>query len=327
MDYVSPIPHVHVAREFSVYTTIFSLLPFGSNALLFVSFSFPFLISSGCNSPFPFSENVVYTENLVYGTGYVTSASTQGTYELMDLSLDVVAPKDLPGMLKPAVILIHGGNFSGGTRKDDNLLMLSDFLASNGYVCFLIDYRLEGDHPPQPEDFPKFEFPSPGAVRAAIVDAKTAIRHVRAYAETYEVDPDRIAVFGESAGAIAAIGAGITAPDRYANDGEGFPVPAGNNPRENPIAQAIIDCWGSADFFLDDFDENDPPMMIWHGTNDLTPGTFFTSALLIRDQCEAYNIPHQFHPIYGEGHGAWEAESDGMNLARTILSFLNDYMP
>lgn len=281
----------------------------------------------GCPQRFPYSTNVAYTIGLTYGSGYVAAAGTDTGYELRALNFDLVAPNDRPGTLKPAVVMIHGGGFDGGTRTDEDLLLVADRLASQGYVCFLTDYRLLGDGPPPPDSFPKADFPSPAAVRAAIVDAKTALRHVRANAALYEVDPDRIALFGESAGAVAGLAAGVTEPEAYADDGPEFPVPPENNPGTSPVPQAIIDCWGSADFFLDAFDANDPPIMIWHGTNDFTPGTFFTSALLIWDKCVDLGIPCRFYPLLGEDHGAWEAEFDDKDLSTTILDFLNDLMP
>lgn len=126
-----------------------------------------------------------------------------------------------------------------GSRTDDGLLLVADRLASQGYVCFLTDYRLLGDGPPPAENSPKSDFPSPSAVRAAIVDAKTALRHVRANSALYEIDPDRIVLFGESAGAVAALAAGLSEPEEYADDGPDFPAPPENNPGVNPVPQAI----------------------------------------------------------------------------------------
>lgn len=279
----------------------------------------------GC--PRKFSPNVTYATNLTYGSGYVSKAETEGEYQIKPLHFDLLAPNDLPGILKPAVVMIHGGGFTGGSRADDDLLLVADRLAAQGYVCFLTDYRLLGDGPPPAEDFPKYDFPSPEAVRAAIVDAKTALRYVRANAAAYEVDPGRIALFGESAGAVAALEAGLSSPVQYVDDGPDFPVPPENNPGVDSMPQAIIDCWGSADYFTDSFDASDPPIMIWHGTNDFMPGTFFTSALLIRDKCEEFGIPYRFYPLPGEGHGAWDAMYGGKDLSATILAFLHEFMP
>ncbi len=281
----------------------------------------------GCPPKFQFSANAAYTTGLVHGFGYVSAAGADGGYELRALNFDLVAPNDRPGTEKPGVVMVHGGGFEQGSRADENLLRVADRLASQGYVCFLIDYRLKGDGVPPAENFPKSDFPSPSAVRAAIVDVKTALRYARANSALYEVDPARIALFGESAGAVAGLAAGLSDPEEYVDDGPDFPAPAGNNPGVNPVPQAIIDCWGSADFFLEEFDAADPPIMIWHGTNDLTPGTFFTSALVIAQKCDELGIPYRFYGLLGEGHGAWDAEYNGKDLSTTILAFLRDFVP
>lgn len=285
------------------------------------------LFCAGCPQEFQFSPNVAYVTGLVYGLGYVSATKADAEYKIQPLYFDLVAPNDRPGSAKPAIVMIHGGGFDGGSRADEDLLYVADRLASQGYVCFLTDYRLLGDGPPPSYDFPKSDFPSPSAVRAAIVDAKTAMRYVRANTAEYEVDPDRIALFGESAGAVAALAAGLSEPEAFADDGPGFPAPAENNPGVNPVPRAIIDCWGSADFFLDVFNAGDPPILVWHGTNDSQLGTFFTSALAIWLKCQELGIPCRFCPLLGEDHGAWDAEYGGLDLSDTILDFLNDFMP
>jgi len=83
---------------------------------------------------------------------------------------------------RPAVICIHGGGFVGGDRNAWN-----DFarqLAENGFVAVTISYRLS----------PKYKWP------AHIHDCRAAIRWLRANAERYAINPDRIGAMGTSAG-------------------------------------------------------------------------------------------------------------------------------
>ena len=61
--------------------------------------------------------------------------------------------------------------------------MLAD-LASRGYVTASAEYRLSGEEP----------FPGP------LYDVKAAIRFLRENADQYGIDPDRIAIWGSSAG-------------------------------------------------------------------------------------------------------------------------------
>lgn len=286
---------------------------------------------TGCPKPL-FSENVVRTSDLVYGAGYVKDNTTELGYRLKDLHFDLVEPTDGPATLRPAVLMIHGGTFLTGSKNDENLVRAANGLATEGYVCFLIDYRLDGDNPPvekswQPdtEDTKDLNIPSLAAVRAAFVDAKTAMRHIRANSSTYGIDPDRIAVWGESAGAFAALAAGLTEPGEFEDDGNDLPIPVENNPYVNPKPSVIIDCWGSSVFTNDAFDADDPPVMIFHGKNDKTIS--YLLALNVKSKCEAAGIPYRFYGISGGGHGCWDCTYKGRTLTELTLDFLADFMP
>lgn len=286
-------------------------------------------VAMGCPT---LSPNVTRTRDLVYGLGYVKDNTADSGYRLQELYFDLLEPTDVPASNRPAVLMIHGGSFQGGSKADEDLVNIADGLASEGYVCFLIDYRVDSDDPPPVDSWnpeaqaPKdIDIPSLAAVRAAFVDAKTAMRHIRANADTYGIDPNRIAIWGESAGAFAALAAGLTEPAEFSNDGEDFPVPSENNPGVNPKPSLIVECWGSAAFTPDAFDPDDPPIMIFHGTYDATVPVLY--ALNIESKCEEQNIPHRTYLISGEGHGCWDCEYDGKDLTTLTLDFLRDYMP
>jgi acetyl esterase/lipase len=87
----------------------------------------------------------------------------------------------------PAVIAIHGGGFTSGDRTAYSALILK--LAERGYVAATVDYRLA----------PATQFPT------ALQDVKAAVRFLRANAQKYAIDPDRIAALGDSAGASLAL--------------------------------------------------------------------------------------------------------------------------
>lgn len=109
-----------------------------------------------------------------------------------ELKLDVWRPPgstsgvDEPGG-RPAVILVHGGGWGSGTRSKTP--RWDAWLAEQGYVVFDIEYRLSP--PPRWED-------APG-------DVKCAVGWVKANAARYDVDPDRIALIGHSAGGHLAL--------------------------------------------------------------------------------------------------------------------------
>ena len=83
-----------------------------------------------------------------------------------------------------AVILVHGGGWTTGTKQANFIQPLFGPLDESGLVWFSIDYRLAPKHP------------YPAAVR----DVEAAIRYIKAHAQEFRIDPKRIALMGESAG-------------------------------------------------------------------------------------------------------------------------------
>lgn len=267
--------------------------------------------------------NVSLTRGMVYGHGY-TYNEQDAAYVVKELYFDLMEPTDSPLEKRPALVMVHGGSFTGGSREDEDLFALANKLASAGYVCFLIDYRLMADQPPAPSPYDATELEA--TVHAATVDVKAAIRHVRANAADYAVSPDRIAIVGDSAGAITAMAAGISDQGQYSSDGEAFPVPDSNAPGVDESVVAIVDLWGTADRFLDDFDPADPPMMIVHGAQDFTVGISLLPAQNIVEQCETHGIPYRYYPVFDAGHGVWDITVDDKDLAWLIFDFLQEFM-
>jgi len=292
-------------------------------------FLFSAALLAGCP---PLSPGVIRTSDLIYGKGNVQSESDSGTFTMVDLHFDLIE-KEGTEENRPAVLMIHGGSFEGGSKTEERLVQQADALALAGYACFLIDYRLKGDNPPAPDDWspdsisPVFEvLELREAIHASFVDAKVAMRYIRANAAALRVDPNRIAVWGESAGAFAALAVGLTENDLFTSDGPSFTVPPENNPGVSSRPSAIVDCWGSAAPVFNEFDPSDPPVMIVHGTLDFTVGLALGPAIEIRDACVANGITVAYYPIAGEGHGAWDGEVEGKNLATLTVEFLGQYL-
>ncbi len=101
------------------------------------------------------------------------------------LRLDVHAPTvgPTPGERRPALVQVHGGGWVIGFKNRQGQLLMRR-LASQGWVCFNVDYRLS----------PAATFPD------HLVDVKRAIAWVREHADDYAIDPDFVAVTGGSAG-------------------------------------------------------------------------------------------------------------------------------
>ena len=122
----------------------------------------------GCREPYVVQEGVSYDSTIGY----------QGT-------LDVYEPKsDSARTSRPAILAIHGGAWRGGDKAWGEQIA-AEFCA-RGYLVFSVNYRLAG---------------RPGGTwPAQIDDVQKALRHIRANAARYRIDPERIAALGMSAG-------------------------------------------------------------------------------------------------------------------------------
>jgi len=111
------------------------------------------------------------------------------------LALDVYRPP-VTGPV-PAVIVLHGGGWSGGDKGETPLQ--NERLAAQGYAVFDVQYRLA----------PQFTW------KAAIGDVKCAIGWVKQHARQagVEIDPARVTLLGRSAGGHLALMAAYTADD------------------------------------------------------------------------------------------------------------------
>ena len=135
-------------------------------------------------------ERVELREDVVYGTG-----------NGRDLRCDVyLPPGDATG--RPAVLLVHGGGWRQGDKTQ--LRGYGILLGRAGFVGVCCEYRLVGESP----------WP------AQLHDVKAALRWLRASAGEFGIDPHRIALEGNSAGAhIVLFAAGTPGVPEYEGDG------------------------------------------------------------------------------------------------------------
>jgi len=96
---------------------------------------------------------------------------------------DLYAPKGLDKA--PALVAVHGGGWQIGDRKFYS--NWGPYLARNGFAVFAIEYRLMK---PGVKTYP-----------GSVYDTKAAVQYVRAKAGDFGIDPDRIGMIGDSAGA------------------------------------------------------------------------------------------------------------------------------
>ncbi|SDM77013.1 Acetyl esterase/lipase [Cryobacterium flavum] len=130
-----------------------------------------------------------------------------GTARGQKLLLNACLPKGKKSPIA-AMILIHGGGFDSGTKDFGGMTALCSELADGGIAAFSVDYRLA----------PKFAYP------AQVNDVTDALEWLRDPAQVaqFGIDPERIGLFGSSAGAIIAASIGtngtgsLTSGDRVA---------------------------------------------------------------------------------------------------------------
>lgn len=228
------------------------------------------------------------------------------------LLLDVYLPKNVAKPY-PVIVWVHGGGWTSGSKDAPN----GTFMLAEGFALVSINYRLSG----------QAQFP------AQINDCKAAVRWMRANAEAYGFDPDRIGAFGSSAGGhlVALLG---TAGGVAELEGS-----VGGNAAYSSRVQAVCDWYGPSNLItMGDYpsgldhrsasspegsliggaildnpekalaaspityvSEDDPPFLIQHGTADNTVP--FHQSVELDSALRLAGVDATFIPIVGGTHG------------------------
>ena len=268
--------------------------------------------------PSPLPDSIVEEKGIVYcGRGG------------KEMKLDLYYPKDLKEPV-PGVVGIHGGGWSKGSRDDYKYYAI--VLAQEGYVAATISYRLSGEA----------KFP------AAVEDCKAAVRWMRANAEKYQIDPERIGVVGGSAGGHLSLMVGYVSevPELEGED---------CHPDESSRVQAVVNFYGPTDLTteyarnrgevksflgIDSYDENpkpfemgsplyhltedDPPTLTFHGTIDeLVP---LSQAERLHEKLDELGIPNVYDPFPGWPHSMDIAKPVNDRCLYRIKKFLAEHL-
>jgi len=250
------------------------------------------LVASACNLTAPTDPGplryrdeiftaVTKTPSVVYGH----SVSQTG----VDTTLygDVYEPTGDTSPLRPMVIWIHGGSFSGGSRTSPEIVDEANTFARKGYVNVSISYRLSA------QGCTVINGACVESIVDATEDAQAAVRYFRANASTYRVDPTRIAIAGTSAGAITAMNVGYRA-DQAETSG---------TPGVSSDVKAAVALSGAR--LLGTCDPGDAPALLFHGTSDsLVPYQWATNTV---DCAHAAGLWAEVITWPGEGHVPYAA--------------------
>lgn len=233
------------------------------------------------------------TRDIPYG-----AVSTSGS-----ITLDVYEPTSPSTTPRPLIIFVHGGGFSGGDKSQAQ--GKASIYTDAGFVFASINYRLSGEAP----------FP------AAPMDVLTSVRYFRANAAKWNIDPNRIGLYGTSAGATLAVYAAVASNtgkydssvwgDQSSRVGAaaGYFGPMdfvnvqltgaeirylGGTPQEKPdVAKEASPVFN--------VDPTDPPIILFHGEND--PVVPVKHSELMFEALQNAGVPSSFTKVINAGHG------------------------
>lgn len=221
------------------------------------------------------------------------------------LSMWVFAPEGHTANDKrPAVVFFFGGGWNNGSPQQ--FVPFCEALAKRGMVAATADYRVASRHGVKAVD--------------CVRDAKSAVRYLREHADELGIDPNRIAAGGGSAGGHLAAATG-TIKD-FDEPGEDLQISSRPNAMllcnpacvlapvdgMKPLAEdrmaGLAERMGVDPKQLSPYhniDEETPPAIIFHGTNDTTVP--FVTARLFSQKLSDTGAKCVLAAHEGQGHG------------------------
>ena len=276
-----------------------------------------------------FSEDDVLGVNLTLDLNY---ASYDQTNLLMHLLLpqNELADKPIP------IIIYVPGSAWFKQNLGGSIPQIMKFVEQSGYAAAIVGYR------------PSTVAKSP----AQLMDIKSSIRYLRANADAYNIDPDRIAIWGTSSGghiaSLVGLSEGIERFETKDNREESSSVKAVINffgptdflrmddipsaiahneasspessviggPIQDPKIKSKVDEYNPLSYILED--KEYPPFLIMHGDSDhLVP---FNQSLILYEALRDANHSAEFYKLLGAGHGKRFFTQQTMQI---VLDFLN----
>jgi acetyl esterase/lipase len=238
--------------------------------------------------------------------------------------------KLVPGKTYPAVVIIHGGGWTEGSKRHVREQNFGTNLARAGYICASIDYTLATkSHHTWPE---------------VLYQCKSSIQFLRKNAGRYQIDPDHIGIMGGSAGGHLALMVGLTSAT-------GRLEPSGPWADVSSRVEAVVDFYGPTNLptaLLDEYclmlfgankmQEPDlwekaspvnmvtahaPPVLVIHGTADQAVA-LDQSAQLVRKLARE-GVPHQFISVDGAGH-SFDFQPPQQDLRPVVITFFDRFL-
>jgi len=259
--------------------------------------------------------------------------------EKLDLYLPVGRRKSLGS---PAVVIIHGGGWTGGSKSASREFNIGTTLAKVGYVCASVEYLKEGA----------------GHWPTNLYDCKNAVRFLRKNAKRYQVDVDHLGVIGGSAGGHLALMVAYTHGVREL-------TPDSPYPGISDQVQCCVDLYGPTDrltrqstaadgtpngqlheagLFSDPRGENpekwklaspvyyvakdSPPTLILHGSADTTVDR--EQSVELDRKLTQLGVEHQLILLPGIGHTfdlqQWQHTPLPQDLRPVVVGFFDQHL-
>ncbi len=264
--------------------------------------------------------------------------------EKMDIYYPVDAddPKRFPG-----IVMVHGGGWVGGDKARRREQEICRYLASQGYVCASINYKLAIDSPAWPQN---------------VLDCKNAVKFLRSKHAEFKIDTCSIGIIGGSAGGHLALMVGFT-------NGIADLEPDDPYPGYSSHVQAVVDMYGISNLLSRQYtdsagnptgqfkegtgskylgknslegkelwraaspvnyiSDDDPPVLILHGKKDTTVDYF--QSLELDSLLEKHHVPHELILLDETGHTfSFSNDVNGnklpVDLSPMVLKFLNHFL-
>ena len=244
---------------------------------------------------------------------------TYAEYPNKKLELDLFIPKKPIKTPIPVIVCIHGGGFV--VNKRIWFEPFAKYLAASGLAALTIDYRKI----------------TAVKLKDIVGDSKAAVRWMRANAESYNIDPNKIGVLGASAGAylVALLGTTGEIPEL-----EG----TGGNPNFSSKVQAVfsiatpvfgpstsperISMFGLSEeeFHLlspyHNTDQSSAPIFLLHGTEDeIVPPE---NAQELYERYKELGLDVKLEWVPGRGHGFYEGRD--FAISRAAEFFISQFI-
>jgi len=268
----------------------------------------------------------------VEATYDVPYAGTENPRQRLDLYLPKARKSEKP---LPVVVFIHGGAWRAG-NKQGGAGMVAPYVETGRFAGASVAYRLSGE----------------AIWPAQIHDCKAAVRWIKAHAGRHRLDPDRIAVWGSSAGGHLVAMLGLTA------DVAELEGTVGPHTKQTSRVACVVDWFGPSDLLrMNDvagtmdhlapdspeskligcpIQENpakaraaspityvsrgDSPHLIMHGDRDGT--VIHDQSVRLAAALEKAGVPCTFITVQGAGHGRFRSPE----VQTRIRLFLEKYL-